>query len=172
MNSKIEKALNDQISMEFYSSNLYLAMASWAEVNGLEGTSRFLYKHAEEERIHMLKLIHFINERGGHGISPGSKLPPKTFKSVKDLFQLVLDHERQVTNEINGLVGLCLQEKDFTTHNFLQWYVTEQLEEENLAKTVLDKLNLIGKDSAGMYLFDRDIETISAPSAAGAQPAA
>ncbi len=171
MNSKIEKALNEQISMEFYSSNLYLAMASWAEINGLEGTSRFLYKHAEEERIHMLKLIHFINERGGHGISPGSKEPPKTFKSVKDLFQQVLDHERVVTNEINGLVGLCLAEKDFTTHNFLQWYVTEQLEEENLAKTVLDKLKLIGNDNAGMYMFDRDIETITAPSAAGAQPA-
>lgn len=166
MNKKIEKSLNEQIAREFYSSNLYLSMASWAETKGLSGTAAFLYKHAEEERVHMLKLMHFINERGGHGISPGSKTPPESFKSVKELFEEILEHEIGVTNEINGLVGLCLSEKDFTTHNFLQWYVTEQLEEENLARTILDKLKLIGNDGAGMYMFERDIQNLTATSAA------
>ena len=74
------------------------------------------------------------------------------------MFKLLLDHELDVTNSINNLVDICLQEKDYTTHNFMQWYVTEQLEEEATARTLLDKLNIIGEDNSGYYLFDRDIE--------------
>ena len=83
--------------------------------------------------------------------------PPTTFQSLSNVFESLLEHELNVTESINNIVGLCLEEKDFTTHNFMQWYVSEQLEEEALARTILDKLNMIGNDKAGLYLFDRDL---------------
>ena len=161
MNKRVESALNDQIKKEASSSQYYLAMASWAEANGLNGTASFMYTHSDEERFHMLKLVKFVNERGGSAIIPQLEAPPQDFKSLKNVFESLLEHEIMVTESINNLVDLCLQEKDYTTHNFIQWYVSEQLEEEALARTILDKLNLIGTDSGGMYMFDRDLENSS-----------
>jgi len=158
MNSRVEIALNDQISKEASSSQYYLAMASWAENNGLNGTAKFMYTHSDEERFHMLKLVKFVNERGGKAIIPSIGQPPTEFDNLKSVFELLLQHEIRVTESINNLVDICLQEKDYTTHNFVQWYVSEQLEEEALARTVLDRLKLIGNDSGGMYMFDRDLE--------------
>jgi ferritin len=158
ISKKIEKALNRQIKLEGESSHYYLAMASWCEVNGFNGISKFLYKHSDEERTHMLKLFIYVNERGGHAITPELKSPQLNFKGVPEIFQQILEHEIMVSKEINELVEQCLSEKDYTTHNFLQWYVTEQMEEERLARNILDKLNLIGNDKSGMYLFDRDLE--------------
>ena len=154
---KIEKALNQQVILEAESSQIYLAMASWAEVEGLNGIAEFLYTHSDEERLHMLKLLKFINERGGHGIVPTLKAPPHKYKGIRELFQEVLDHEIHVSDEINKMVDVCLKEKDYTTHNFLQWYVSEQIEEEKSARILNDKLELIGEDKSGLYLFDRDI---------------
>jgi len=161
LSKKIETLLNQQVELEAASSQYYLAMASWSEVKGYNGVSKFLYKHADEERLHMLKLIMFINERGGHGMVPALKAPPANFKGIQEVFEQIHKHEIQVTTEINKLVDRCLAEKDYTTHNFLQWYVSEQIEEEALARNILDKLNLIGNDKGGMYLFDRDLLTIS-----------
>ena len=158
MNNQIESALNEQIKKEASSSQYYLAMASWAENNGLNGTAKFMYLHSDEERFHMLKLIKFVNERGGTAIVPAVGQPPVNFENLETVFTLLLDHEIKVTESINNLVDVCLQEKDYTTHNFVQWYVSEQLEEEALARTVLDKLKLIGGDKGGMYMFDRDLE--------------
>ena len=97
-----------------------------------------------------------------------SKAPAAKYKSVKDLFQQVLNHEILVSTEINKLVDICLKEKDYTTHNFLQWYVSEQIEEEALARNVMDKLKLLGDDKGGMYFFDRDIASMAAAEAGGA----
>ena len=157
---KIEKALNQQVVLEAESSQVYLAMASWADVEGLNGVAEFLYRHSDEERMHMLKLLKFINERGGHGVVPLLKAPPLKYKGVSQLFKDVLNHEIHVSAEINKLVDVCLKEKDYTTHNFLQWYVSEQIEEEALARKIMDKLKLIGDDKAGMYIFDRDITSV------------
>lgn len=158
MNEKIERALNDQIIKEASSSQFYLSMASWAETKGYNGTAKFLYKHSDEERFHMLKLVKFINERGGHAEIPALEKPPVSFDSLEKIFESLLEHEMNVTDSINGVVDICLQEKDYTTHNFIQWYVSEQLEEEALARTILDKIRMIGSDKGGMYLFDRDLE--------------
>jgi len=158
MNPHVEIALNDQVQKEASSSQFYLAMASWAERNGLNGTAKFMYQHSDEERFHMLKLIHFINERGGKAMIPSLEQPPKEFNNLENVFELLLEHEIRVTESINNFVDICLQQKDYTTHNFVQWYVSEQLEEEALARTVLDKLRLIGGDKGGMYMFDRDLE--------------
>ena len=158
MNKRVEKVLNDQIEKEALSSQFYLAMASWSENQGLNGTANFLYTHSDEERLHMLKLMRFVNERGGAAVVPGLEKPQKEFKSLESVFQLLLEHELLVTESINTIVDICLQEKDYTTHNFIQWYVSEQLEEEALARTVLDKIKLIGGDRVGLYMFDRDLE--------------
>ena len=158
LSPQVSKALNKQIEIEGFSSQYYLSMASWAETQGLNGVSAFLYHHADEERMHMLKLIKFVNERGGHGVVPALKQPPVTFKSVKSVFEEILKHEMTVTADINGMVDATLKEKDYTTHNFLQWYVSEQIEEEALARQIVDKLKLIGDDKGGLYFFDRDLE--------------
>ena len=161
LREKIQTALNKQIKIEAESSQIYLAMASWAETEGLGGAAQFLYKHSDEERMHMLKLVQYVNERGGKAIVPNLAQPEEEYKSLTNLFQTLLNHEIMVSEEINNLVEICLNEKDYTTHNFLQWYVAEQIEEEALAKTIMDKLSMIGEDKGGLYLFDRDIESIS-----------
>ncbi|MBL8009359.1 MAG: ferritin [Flavobacteriales bacterium] len=167
LSKKIETALNGQIAIEAGSSQAYLAMASWAENQGLSGTAAFLYRHSDEERMHMLKLIKFVNERGGRAVVPALKQPATDFKSITDIFRSLLEHETHVTATINQVVDTCLKEKDYTTHNFMQWYVSEQIEEEALARTLIDKLNLIGNDKGGLYLFDRDLEGMIAPEKGG-----
>lgn len=154
----IQEALNKQVQMEAESSQAYLAMASWAEIQpGLQGVTEFFYKQSDEERVHMLKLIRFINERGGFAVVPALEQPIITFKSIKNVFDEFLKHELKVSSSINDLVHLSLTEKDYATHNFLQWYVNEQIEEERVARTLNDKLELVGDDKGGLYLFDRDI---------------
>ncbi len=158
LSKSISDALNKQVQMESESSQAYLAMASWAEIQpGLEGVCSFFYTQSEEERMHMLKLMKFINERGGFAMVPSLEQPMLTFPSLKKLFDEFLKHELKVSDSINELVHLSLQEKDYATHNFLQWYVNEQMEEERTARTLNDKLEMIGEDKSGLYLFDRDI---------------
>ncbi|MEL7271092.1 MAG: ferritin [Bacteroidota bacterium] len=166
LSKKLEKALNNQIKIEAESSQVYLSMASWAEVKGLEGIAGFMYGHSDEERMHMLKLIKYVNERGGHAQISQLKAPKTDFGSFQKMFEELYQHELFVSNSINDLVHVTLEEKDYATHNFLQWYVAEQIEEEALARTILDKINLIGNDKGGLYLFDRDVQQINVESAA------
>jgi len=156
--------LNKQVALEAESSQAYLAMASWADIQpGLEGVTEFFYTQSEEERVHMLKLIKYINERGGFGIIPSLEQPIITFQSLKRVFEEFLRHEQVVSESINDLVHMALQERDYATHNFLQWYVAEQIEEERLARNLNDKLEMIGEDKSGLYLFDRDIMRYRTP---------
>ena len=166
LNKEVEKALNEQIAEEASSSHAYLAMASWAENEGYEGTANFLYTHSDEERQHMLRLIKFVNERGGKALIPSLSAGEISFSSLFDVFDTLLKHEIAVTNSINEVVHICLEQKDYTTHNFMQWYVAEQLEEEALARTILDKLKLIDGEKSGLYLFDRDLQNLQADSIA------
>ncbi|CAG0908669.1 unnamed protein product, partial [Cyprideis torosa] len=166
LSKKLEKALNEQIKIEAESSQVYLSMASWADVKGLDGIAQFMYRHSDEERMHMLKLIKYVNERGGHAKITALTAPKTDFGTFQNMFKEVYEHEISVSKNINGLVHIALEEKDYATHNFLQWYVAEQIEEEALARTILDKLGLIGNDKGGLYLFDRDIKQLSVESAA------
>ena len=169
LNKKVEKKLVEQIEKEGYSSSLYLAMASWAEGNGLEGTANWMYAQSDEERMHMLKIIKYVNERGGNAIISSFDKPPADFKNVKAMFEQVYEHEQKVTASINDIVEVCLNEKDFTTQNWLQWFVTEQIEEEASVSAILDKLNLIGEQN--LYLFDRDIMGIRGQQSASQEQA-
>ncbi|WP_282055514.1 ferritin [Maribacter luteus] len=166
LSEKLDKALNKQIQIEAESSQVYLSMASWAETKGLEGIATFMYAQSDEERMHMLKLVKFVNERGGHAKVSELKAPKLEFGTFQKMFVELLEHEIFVSKSINDLVHITLEEKDYATHNFLQWYVAEQIEEEALARTILDKINLIGNDKGGLYLFDRDVQQITANSAA------
>jgi ferritin len=165
---KVEDICNRQVEREGYSSNLYLAMASWAENNGMAGIASWLYVQSDEERLHMLKFIKYINERGGKAITPAFKKPPSDFKNAEDVFVQVLKHEEFVTASINEIVHVTLEVKDYNTHSFLQWFVNEQIQEETSARLILDKLHLVGKNN--MYIFDRDILSLRAPEANTTQP--
>lgn len=161
LNKRVEDALNSQLAVEAYSSHYYLAVASWAEVNGLSGTSEFFYEQSDEERMHMLKLVKFINERGGNAVIPQIEMPKNNFKSLRQVFEEFLEHELTVSAKVNEVVGICYEEKDFPTLNFMQWYVSEQIEEESVVRTLLDQLNLLGDDKNGWYHFDRDLKNIN-----------
>ncbi|MGH2666559.1 ferritin [Flavobacterium sp.] len=165
LSKNIESVLNKQVRIEAESSQVYLSMACWAETHGLEGVAQFMYRQSDEERQHMLKLIKYVNERGGHAIITDLKPPKTSFGTFKEMFEELYQHELFVSNSINELVHIAFDEKDYATHNFLQWYVAEQIEEEAQAKTILDKINLIGDDKGGLYLFDRDIQQITVRSA-------
>ena len=162
MNSIIENLLNDQIKYEAGASMQYLAMASWADAKGFNGVAEFFYAQSEEERVHMTKLVKFINERSGSVVVPQIDKPQSVFNSLNELFETFLKSEINVTEQINHIIYECLQHKEYNVHNFMQWYVTEQLEEESMARTLLDKLTIIGDDKSGHYLFDRDINIIAA----------
>ena len=162
LSKTMQAALNEQVKIEAQSSQVYLAMASWAEIQpGIDNITAFFYRHSEEERMHMMKLIHFINERGGFAVIPALEQPALTYPSINHAFNSLLKHEIMVSESINKLVDIALNEKDYATHNFLQWYVAEQIEEESLARTLNDKLEMIGEDKSGLYLFDRDILNVS-----------
>ena len=151
---KVEDILNIQIDKEGYSSHLYLAMASWAEKKGLGGIANWLYEQAEEERMHMLKFVKYINERDGQAKIAALKEPPAEFGSVREVFEKILEHEKFISGSINEIVQVCIEENDHTTNNWIQWFVTEQIEEEASVKAILDRLKLAGDH---LYMFDRDI---------------
>jgi len=155
LSEKVENILNVQVDREGYSSHLYLSMAVWAETEGLGGIAGWLYAQAEEERMHMLKLVRYINERDGNAKIIAIKEPPAEFGSVREMFDKVLEHEKFITGSFNEIVKVCIEENDHTTHNWIQWFVTEQIEEEASVKALIDKLKLVGEHN--MYMFDRDI---------------
>jgi len=160
LTKKVEEFCNRQIEREGYSSNLYLAMASWAENKGLAGVASWLYVQADEERLHMLKFIKYVNERGGTALLPAFKQPPVKFKSVHDMFKDVFKHEQFISASINEVLAVANDEKDYATANWIQWFVNEQIQEESSARIILDKLELAGE--TGLYFLDRDIMALRA----------
>jgi len=162
LSDTMQKALNDQIRMESESSQIYLAMASWAEIKGFEGIAAFMFKQSDEERLHMLKLLKYVNQRGGEAFISSLDEPRLDYTSFRTLFRQLYEHEVKVSASINELVDIALTGKDYATHNFLQWYVSEQIEEEATAKVILDKIDLIGDDKGGLYMFDNDMKNFTA----------
>lgn len=157
LNKSIVAKLNDQIALENYSSNLYLQMSAWAEVKGLDGSAAFLRAQAKEELEHMHRLFKYVHETGALPVLGSIEAPPTEFKTIGGLFQKVLDHEKKITKKINELMDSALKENDHSTVNFLQWYVSEQHEEEHTIQQVLDKINNIGETGSGVYFIDRAI---------------
>ena len=161
ISKKMEIALNEQIALEGYASYLYLSMASWCEQQGMNGSAAFMHRQSIEEREHMLRLFHYINEVDGHAITPGIKQPPHEWESIQVMFNEVFEHEQKVTKSINTLVDLCYKEQDHGTLNFLQWYVEEQREEEALMRNILDTIKLIGTGPQSLYFIDKEVAAVN-----------
>lgn len=159
-----EDLLNKQILMEGTSSAAYLSMASWCDMKGFIHSARFLYNHSEEERMHMLKLFRYINDSGGLALQPEIKGIQHQFSSLREIFDKILGHEIAVTQSINHIVDHSLTAKDFATFNFMQWYVTEQREEETLARRALELFEIIGEGGIGLWTIDQEIGKLESDS--------
>ena len=157
LNSTVVDNFNKQINLEFYSSNLYLQMSSWSAFKGLDGCAKFLKSHAGEEMTHMQRLFDYVNECGAIAEIGEIKAPAAEYESIQSVFEQIYEHECSITQSINALVHSAFEEQDYSTFNFLQWYVAEQHEEEKIFKGILDKLELIGTEGRGLYHFDHVI---------------
>lgn len=157
LSTKTEQLLNDQIAQEAHASAVYLSMASWCDSQGCSEAAGFLYKHSDEEREHMLKLVHHVNDVGGHAISPLVMDVPVRFASLRAVFEQAMEQERRVTKSIQNIMEHCLSEKDFTTFVFMQWFVEEQKEEEIWAQKALELFDTIGEEGIGLYTINKAI---------------
>lgn len=154
--------LNQQINLEIYSSHLYLQMSSWCAYHSLEGCATFLSQHADEEMMHMRRLLNYLQETGAFAVIGGMQSPPTDYNSLTEMFEQIYEHEQLVTSKINDLVHLANTEPDYATLQFLQWYVAEQHQEEFLFKGILDKIKLIGTEGQGIFFIDREIANMAA----------
>ena len=153
--------LNEQINMEFFSSNLYLQMSAWCEDKGFEGAANFMRKHATEEMGHMHRLFTYVSETGGLPLLGAIEAPKADYASLLSLFEYTLEHEQLITRHINELAHTAFTTQDYSTFYFLQWYVAEQHEEEKLFKSIVDKIRLIGEDGKALFFIDKDLEQLA-----------
>lgn len=158
----VEKAIINQIKNEEHSSRLYLSMASWCQVNGYPGAAAFLYKQTDEERMHMLKFVHFLNDRNGYSKLLALDNPTQEYKSLLDVFEKVMIHEEFITASINDLYEVALNNKDYTTGSYLQWFINEQIEEETTMHGILDKMKLAGNEAGGLFHIDKELSALAA----------
>ncbi len=154
---KMEKALNQQVQREFYSSALYLSMSAYCSSLDLDGFANWFRIQAMEEMTHAMKMYDYIIERDGRAIVPALEEPPTDFKSAQDAFAGALEHEQKVTAWINELADLAIELKDHATGNFLRWFVTEQVEEEAHAREILNKVKMVGNQGHGLFMLDREL---------------
>lgn len=154
--------LNEQINLEIYSCHLYLQMSSWCAHQSLDGCARFLSQHADEEMMHMRRLLNYLHETGALAIIGAMEAPPHHFESLPAMFEKIYAHEQFVTHKINELVHFANTEPDYATLQFLQWYISEQRQEECLFKSILDKIALIGTEGQGLFFIDQEIAKLAA----------
>jgi ferritin len=158
----VENAIIKQIKNEEHSSRLYLSMASWCQVNGYPGAAAFLYKQTDEERMHQLKFVHYLNDRNGYSKLLALDNPTADYTSLLDVFEKVMTHEEFITASINELYEVALTNKDYTTGSFLQWFITEQIEEESTMHGILDKMKLAGNEAGGLFHIDKEVSALAA----------
>ena len=155
LSMNLEAAINDQIKHELYSAYLYLSMSAYAESNNMPGAAKWLAKQAKEEQEHALKFFGYVHDRGGKVTLQAIPQPPAEFTSLLDIFEQVKGHEAQVTSLIHRLYDMALKENDYASQIMLQWFVTEQVEEEKNAATVVDALRSVGAQGASLFMVDR-----------------
>ena len=166
MTPKLTEALNKQINEEYYSSYLYLAMAAYLEDKNLDGCAHWMRIQAQEEWDHGMKIFDYMIDRGARVELKAVAAPPKEWDSPVAAFQASLDHEKFMTKNINALADLTILEKDHATNNLMQWYVTEQVEEEAAVEDILKKLELMGNSGTGLFMMDRELKGRPTPGAA------
>jgi len=167
LSPKMKKALNDQVTLEASASNSYLAMASWCEVTGYKGAADYFYAQSDEERTHMLKIVHYLNDVGATATIPATKAPVSSYKSLEGLIKTALKNEQAVTKAIHKMVEITQKEKDHSTYAFLEWFVNEQVQEETKFETILLKFDLLVRDKLAIH----EIDKLLAADAASPEPA-
>jgi ferritin len=153
----VQNAINEQIKNEFYSAYFYLSMSGYFETSNLPGFANWMRIQYEEELVHALKFFDFVNARDGRVTLQAIEQPPSDFKSPLDVFQHALEHERKVTEMINQLYALAMKESDYPAQVLLQWYVSEQVEEEKNANNIVEQLKMIGDNGSALLILDREL---------------
>lgn len=166
LNKKIQKKINEQINEELFSAYLYLAMSAYCEDINLPGFANWMNVQFEEEQFHAMKFINYINERGGRVELEAIEKPQVKWDNMIDVFEATLQHEQHITSKINDIMDLAVKEKDHATISFLNWYVDEQVEEEDTADGILNRLKMINGEGNGMLMLDKEMaaRTFTAPS--------
>ncbi|MFD0714834.1 ferritin [Paenibacillus sp. GCM10027626] len=156
MNEQLSKALNDQLNFEFYSAQVYLAMAAYCSGESLDGFANFFIVQAEEERFHAMKIYKYLNDRGHRVTISGMDNPLNEYRSVLDAFEHAFEHEKLVTRRIYDLSDLALNDREHATIQFLKWFIDEQVEEEALFDSIINKLKRIDQDSNAFFMLDNE----------------
>lgn len=154
MNRKVVEAINDQIKNELFSGYLYLSMSAWFETQNLHGMAKWMKKQASEEQSHAMKFFEYLNERGAAVVLQAIDAPQVSFESALQIFEMALKHEQFITAKINSLYELAVAEKDYPTQILLQWYINEQVEEEDNASTAVEMLKMAGDKSYQLLMMD------------------
>ena len=157
LTDKVQDALNNQFNAELYSSYLYLSMHSYFKSINLDGFANWMYQQAKEELMHAMKFYDFINQRGGRAKTAAVAEPPSDWESPLAVFEETLAHEQKVTGLINDLVEIANDAHDHASQIFLQWFVTEQVEEEATAMDILGKLEIAGSSAGGLFMLDKEM---------------
>ncbi|WP_067956718.1 ferritin [Nitrosopumilus sp. Nsub] len=161
VSKKILNLLHDQIAMEANASNYYLYLSSWCKVNGYEGASSFFQNHSSEEREHMLKIIQYLNDLKINTVIPSVSKPSQNVKSLEQVIKNSLANEQKVTKSIDKIYGVAQNENDHRTSIFLEWFVREQIEEEDLFESILQKFDVIGRDKLALHEIDKHLQKLS-----------
>jgi ferritin len=157
INKTLQNAINSQIQAEMFSSYLYLAMSNYCESKNFKGTAQWFLTQSKEEWEHAMKFYKFLLDRGGSVTLKTIEAPQQDFKSILDAFETTLEHEKKVTSLINKLYELSLKEKDYPTQILLQWFITEQVEEEANAVSIIEKLKAIGEKGGSIFWLDKEL---------------
>ena len=171
LNPKVQDAINEQINAELYSAYLYLSMAQYFEAEGLAGFANWFMIQFQEEQAHATIFMNYVNQRGGRVMLKAIDAVPTTWDSPMEVFRATLEHEQKVTALINSLYTLAMQEEDYATRDRLNWFVGEQVEEEDNCRALIDKLRLIGDNGMGLYMLNTELaaRTYAAPSPLAAE---
>jgi ferritin len=157
MGERLQEAINEQINKEMYSAYLYLSMSAYCEAESLPGFAGWMRAQAQEEQAHAMRFFDYINARGGRVVLKAIEVPPPIWKSPQEMFEQVLEHERKVTGMINRIYELALSENDYAAQIELQWFITEQVEEEESAGAVVEQLKRIGDQPMGLLMMDKQL---------------
>lgn len=153
----MQKALNDQLNTELFSAYVYLAMSSYFRASHLDGLASWMRQQAQEEVLHAMKIYDYLSERGGRVVLQAVDAPPKDWKSPLAVFESAFQHEKEISGRINELVELASREKDHATHSFLQWFVVEQVEEEDLVGSIVEKLKMVSDSPSALFILDNQL---------------
>ena len=170
LSKKMQDALNKQVNAELYSAYFYLSMSAYYESVNLPGFANWMRVQYQEETFHAMKIYDYINARGGRAILTAIEKPPTDWKSPIAPFEDTYKHEQKVTGLINDLVNLAIEERDHATNSMLQWFVTEQVEEEKNASGILEQIKLLKDAPNGMFMIDRELgQRVFTPPAVAAE---